>query len=775
MSKNLFATVLLRGNQTKLVHAVFTESLNMMFFSHFVSVAKHQIVVLKFGTNDTKMFVLLDGPDLGVNRKAKIEQTVLFSTFQSVLQYYHVLTPRDRLGNAKAFQGVQRQLAHTVKYTGFSKRTSEIFVSHNTSFKLNLSAFACHSLSGMHCVFHVFTQNNLHTNITLETILYSGFTYHFCKYGGLAVYEGYKHLLHTCESYGDKSSRPSRNLYATRSSSIIVVYSYRTYSSVTGTLRVATTSCKVLRMDVSKLHEKCPGSRRTLPPCQQYTNHMSNGTYFTFDHRMREDRTSLLISMQKDKCGVIQIADAFSGTAIYSDHRLQLFPASPLDSDRALDFVVHGFFKEYQRHSAPTLRLTGSPFIVNAVEINTNLPDMETCLDSLDAVKKMYQNLTLSGIDALEWFQNCSHKHTLLNCLKFLSSHKCHLVNSKNSILPFFFNYTTLSPNLVFDGVEINIILNNDFNMAVDIFIFNRQKSVQETRITPEIENVGNSKNPEDSFIVQIKNVTKCLLNNTEGRFSVEMETETQYFHSNLHFPDLNKFYRADIHLSCLHPNIFLSVPGTIAKKTILLYHLEDSEVSGFWAQTVAQRYKQYSCFEYLQTDPFKKSSCYNIEHYGTFGHARALIFNLSSKIFHFRFRTVIWWFEVSKVDKYKGEVRRMDWYLYDKEHHEITDPVGTLCRYIPFYGKQQEIRYKNGDFHSWNSAHHLCHNISASLPLFVGRRDVEEFVALLKQRYDLPLLEAIFIALRIGTEKVVPMYPQQPLCFFRCFHFAVN
>ena len=65
---------------------------------------------------------------------------------------------------------------------------------------------------------------------------------------------------------------------------------------------------------------------------------------------------------------------------------------------------------------------------------------------------------------------------------------------------------------------------------------------------------------------------------------------------------------------------------------------------------------------------------------------------------------------------------------------------------------------YPETFYHSWNSANIICNRIGGHLPEFNSRKDLEEFVSFLKQRPNLPVLEAIYIGLMLDPDTSVSM-----------------
>ena len=59
-------------------------------------------------------------------------------------------------------------------------------------------------------------------------------------------------------------------------------------------------------------------------------------------------------------------------------------------------------------------------------------------------------------------------------------------------------------------------------------------------------------------------------------------------------------------------------------------------------------------------------------------------------------------------------------------------------------------------DYSSWIKASNLCSNISGNLPMFFNKRELDEFMALLKLSSGIPLIEGIFIYLKFFNETQV-------------------
>ena len=87
--------------------------------------------------------------------------------------------------------------------------------------------------------------------------------------------------MDSCETYGETTPRPSRNVYSTDYFSIVIIYSYKFHSSVTGELKIATSRCKAVRLDICKLEVECKYLYSTR--CHKLVKQMLEGSHIAFE------------------------------------------------------------------------------------------------------------------------------------------------------------------------------------------------------------------------------------------------------------------------------------------------------------------------------------------------------------------------------------------------------------------------------------------------------------------------------------------------------------
>ncbi len=372
---------------------------------------------------------------------------------------------------------------------------------------------------------------------------------------------------------------------------------------------------------------------------------------------------------------------------------MTLFPPPQLDSGRALELVLHGFVGKSKK-------------ILHSTVILSNYKNKH--------FNSFYMNATSF---------NCSRSKSVTCCALLTLDYE--------SGLSFHLNYSYFAP-ISDDDMGIFIRMNKLAALAVDIVVHNKQQNSLYYLNMPDPDmKTGNSLQEEDSLLLQITNMSHCLFENRKVLIMVEdlvaaREISLENFEI---FRRFEKSYMGILCLSCLHPKVFISIPGRICEKIYFnLSNISHVLLVASWIPTVAQRYVHHSCFSDLE-------SCYNTEIYQTTsGKGKAFIFNLSSRIYHFRFRNERSQFNTS---------------------------------YTTFNTSSLWLKYNVTHYHSWNSANKLCHNIGGLLPAFYGRRDLENFVSFLKVRPDLPLVESIFIGLYFVSEKVTYLFLIEHCCNF--------
>ena len=99
---------------------------------------------------------------------------------------------------------------------------------------------------------------NHHVNLTITDYFYEGLDSAGCSYGGLAAFEIIKGINHEILSLCNKKTNlltKHRNIYSAEEKLLVVVYSYRNYSRIRVQLKISSTVCEVIRVDICKLQQ----------------------------------------------------------------------------------------------------------------------------------------------------------------------------------------------------------------------------------------------------------------------------------------------------------------------------------------------------------------------------------------------------------------------------------------------------------------------------------------------------------------------------------------
>ena len=204
------------------------------------------------------------------------------------------------------------------------------------------------------------------------------------------------------------------------------------------------------------------------------------------------------------------------------------------------------------------------------------------------------------------------------------------------------------------------------------------------------------SKSNSHIFVVQIQNITKCfgeIKNNSALTFQLSIFTSTDINHYvnvyNMGYLGQQiLFLSMTVHLSCLEPVFYLSLPGHV---DILDYKSVDPymdiTVQSFWINGILKKHKDFICF-YKQCEN-KIEKLINLN-----------IFNISYQALEVQF-----------------------------QNHLI---------YVIF--KSNRIINNNKDMfdfeslhHSWKTASNLCKALGGHLPVFYDRADIEKFASFFK------------------------------------------
>ena len=90
--------------------------------------------------------------------------------------------------------------------------------------------------------------------------------------------------------------------------------------------------------------------------------------------------------------------------------------------------------------------------------------------------------------------------------------------------------------------------------------------------------------------------------------------------------------------------------------------------------------------------------------------------------------------------------------FITSNEHKQTTYFIIGYIKY--FYSKFYITKFRKTK-KSWNEASDICEEIGAHLPYFNSKDDLDEFMDILKQPYNVPLVEMVFIGLHSLYRKV--------------------
>ncbi len=271
--------------------------------TYYIAVSKYKQVCMKM--RNTTLCKVVDGP-LPQGRVIQSAVNMCLTTFQGLLmcQKNMIKKKGDNFSSSITYQGTDK-----LSFSHFQEQ-------HEISVLSVPEIHHCQSVETLHCVIQLEVSQHLYVNLTILNMTFSGMSTEDCKFGGFTVYEGKEHILDTCVDYG--TDRPPRNIYSTQHSMKLVAYSYFTMSSVYLMLKLSTTQCKPLRLNICKLHFAC---NHYLPSyiketCTQIMDSLSDNGHIQFSPHPSEPNSQFaLVSLSKHSCGILQISTDFFQTS----------------------------------------------------------------------------------------------------------------------------------------------------------------------------------------------------------------------------------------------------------------------------------------------------------------------------------------------------------------------------------------------------------------------------------------------------------------------------
>ena len=242
---------------------ILSKQINLLFV--LIQSQKHQHIILQ-QKNDQHCAVY-DGPGLKSKMITPDNNIFVSSSFQLVV----VIVNSSFESKKKFIKYSLKQLQ--VKYTLDLNNAGDgphHVISGNTC-KFSLSP----------CLLNIIAQDKLFVNVSVIRAMYEGPISGNCMYGGLSILEKDNHSvsdrLSLCQSQ-DSSLQQSRNVFSNKGSLLIIIYWYEGYSVVNTTLSISSTKCKAVEMNdcLFKFYCECVQfQKRIFGMCQMMNTEKS--------------------------------------------------------------------------------------------------------------------------------------------------------------------------------------------------------------------------------------------------------------------------------------------------------------------------------------------------------------------------------------------------------------------------------------------------------------------------------------------------------------------
>ena len=547
-------------------------------------------------------------------------------------------------------------------------------------------------------------QRQVHYAINM---IFKGMTTTDCMYGGIALFDYKQHIVDICKDYGDKI--PSRNIYLGSSTSFLSAYTYQPFSLLEVHVMVKTTLCKPVILNVCQIAFFCnsfsfPGYNAYQ--CWELLKKVSENSSLVFKIDRLND---IKYSLKFGDCVIIQISNDFPGwvePAITQSNIascIAMFdPEILIKKNRVIKYQIAGISLLLKSIPTKLQHQFGSP--LNFGPYSTREKNIQTSF-------KNWTNVQRFGV-------KCKGN---LKQVKIFSS-----------------NLTTFTPHLTGNKVYLIFMIWKSSVFQIDIRVSysvapssQQNMHFEEWRFPKSYINLKSEFNSE-IFIVQIQNIMKCFQetkNNSVLTFMLTIKAATIVNVVYLQYQTIHLLLH--VQLSCLEPIFYLSLPGVIQVidyKTLAIN--STIEIESFWMNRILQEHNNFKCYSEYCSSQMKKSppkmkyfSIFNVSH-------QAVMHKFRNHLIYIVFRS-----------------------------YRIINNEGIILHYPPFRLQKylKKINYLNDKsfHHSWETASHLCKRLGGHLPVFYDRADIEEFASFFKVA-KIPLLDTIFIGLRLDTKKKV-------------------
>ena len=216
-----------------------TKGLLLMSFS--IKVPKHHHISLQAAHITFLDHTVFDGPGYLSAPEKATQHPYRTTSFQCLLQ---VMIPTN----------LQTDVKYLVNFT--SKQVDNWIQMTTEHTKIvTLPTAGCY---GNMCYMNITTDMQMHVNVSVVEVTYVGISNFECDFGGLAAAEILRNeLRESLTVCHPVHSRIKRNYYSFGMSLLTILYWYRNYSTMGATLKLSTTACHLVHIDICQLQHFC--------------------------------------------------------------------------------------------------------------------------------------------------------------------------------------------------------------------------------------------------------------------------------------------------------------------------------------------------------------------------------------------------------------------------------------------------------------------------------------------------------------------------------------
>ena len=677
----------------------FRENSTLQTFS--IKVNHYEDILLEISTDLESTMFLLDGPGLVSPWKIIRKKITKLARFQCLVKIYKTLRAS---GSLQVIYTSVKSLSSTHI---IPKESPLLYLNYNMLNNTN---------SIKRSVLNLETNDAFKINCTVMVLRYAGPLDSSCKYGGLVAYETQenvnKHVISLCNENISQFSQP-RNIYSTFNKLVLVVYNYKEYSKLNVTVKITTSVCELVRIDICKIYsfwdDFDPLIGKYIADITKFSNLR---LYLVENEFIERDFGHLTFSLENITCGVLQFT---SNSGKYRDIcDVHLKPKPITKSDKDLLYFMTGLFIyqniEYDEYLSVSdyLQLYGEANDVCIFKAKDNIPYF-SC-----------NNYTSDSEDR-EMHISRQKPFTFLSLHDFKYGH---MERQNFSKLGFFLSCKTISPT---DIHSLKVVVNLKYASSswVDIQIrWNMSKKKKDLQLLW----YGLSDITEN--IIMPYHLLKKLSDSETHALVIQ-------FHPNSDLKlETYSIFTIDVSICLDYYKVFEKNPFLWTDRSLLaVIYYPAVECSVNWKSTLL--YSKLITSHMISFPGIVKKVNITDQYISANQHFTAFWPNLYDKYDQFLLS------EGNDCESAKNAFQHDKCFNFSQLFEESD-------RYYIFLETSfdDSINPNASTYQTWNKALADCRSIGGELPYFNSRRDLEELMAFLKLNAAILPLKAIYIGI---------------------------